>query len=143
VKLEGSIGDKVDYAGAEVGSGANVSLGTTFRPTDHLELQATASREWLNVRGRRLFSAQVDWVKATYTFSSRSLVRVIAQRSDVEREGVPRDRSLSLSGLYGYKLNWQTVFFVGYGDASITASNGRLAPAERSLFMKIAYAFQR
>ena len=58
-------------------------------------------------------------------------------------EGEPRDRRFSLSGLYAYKLNWQTVFFVGYGDSSITGETGALTLDRRSLFMKVAYAFQR
>jgi predicted porin len=79
-----------------------------------------------------LFNAQIDWLKATYTFSPRSLVRATAQRKTIERNGTT-DRKTTFSGLYAYKLNWQTVFFVGYGDAEDA----------RSVFMKVAYAFQR
>ena len=81
--------------------------------------------------------------KGTYTFSPRSLVRAIAQQSTIERDGDARDRRFSLSGLYAYKLNWQTVFFVGYGDSSITGETGALTLDRRSVFMKVAYAFQR
>ena len=56
----------------------------------------------------------------------------LAQRSTTERNGVA-DRRTTLSGLYAWRLNWQTVFFVGYGDAEDA----------RSVFMKVAYAFQR
>ena len=119
------------------------SLVGTGRLTDHLELQLRTSREWLDLDEGRLFDAQIDWVKATYTFSPRSLVRAIAQQSTIERTGSARDRRFSLSGLYAYKLNWQTVFFVGYGDSSITADTGALTLDARSVFMKVAYAFQR
>ncbi|HYI11187.1 MAG TPA: DUF5916 domain-containing protein [Thermoanaerobaculia bacterium] len=129
VKLEGSFGEKVDYTTGRLGDGANLALSSSVRPTDHLELQLTTSREWLDLPTGRLFSAQVDWLKATYTFSARSLVRVTAQRDAFEREGAARKASTALSALYGYKLNWQTVFFVGFG--------------EESAFMKVAYAFQR
>ncbi len=143
IKLEGAFGEKVDYAGGTLGDGANLSLSSTIRPTDHLELQATTSREWLDTDAGRLFTAQIDWVKATYTFSARSLVRLVAQRSEVDRTGARKDRSLSLSGLYGYRLNFQTVFFVGYGDSSVTDAAGKLFCDRRSVFMKVAYAFQR
>ena len=99
-----------------------------MRPTDHLELQGTVSREWLD----GVYTATVDWVKATYTFSARSLARVIAQQNVFDRDG-ERTRSLNLSALYGYKLNFQTVFFVGYGDAQ----------DQESVFVKLAYAFHR
>ena len=88
-------------------------------------------------------AAQIDWLETTYTFSPRSLVRAVAQQSTISREGFSRDRRCSLSGLYAYKLNWQTVFFVGYGDSSVTADTGALTLDARSVFMKVAYAFQR
>jgi hypothetical protein len=47
--------------------------------------------------------------------------------------------------LFAYKLNWQTVLFVGLGDERDVnvANDDRLTPARRQLFMKISYAFQR
>jgi hypothetical protein len=143
LKLEGSFGEKIDYLQGRLGEGAKLALSATTRPTDHLELEATVSREWLDLPAGRLFDAQIDWVKATYTFSSRSLVRLTGQQSTVNRAGEDRDRNLSLSGLYGYKLNWQTVFFIGYGDSSITDERGVLTREARTVFMKVAYAFQR
>ena len=128
LQLSGTFGDKVNYENGTVGRGANLSLSTTVRPTDQLELQGTVSREWLD----GVYTATVDWVKATYTFSPRSLARVIAQQNVFDRaEG--RDRTITFSALYGYKLNFQTVFFVGYGDAQ----------DQESVFVKVAYAFQR
>lgn len=130
LQLEGSFGEKVDYAEGRLGDGANLSLTATFRPTDHLEVQGTSSREFLDLPTGRLFDARVDWLKATYTFSARSLVRLTAQQTAIERDG-NKHSSISLSGLYGYKLNWQTVFFVGFNETP------------RSVFMKVAYAIQR
>jgi hypothetical protein len=136
VRLDGSFGEKLDYAGGNKGEGANLSLSTTLRPTDHLELQATSSREWLDLPDTgRLFSARVDWLKATWTFSARSLVRLTGQRNALDYAGKTRNVTTSLAALYGYKLNWQTVFFVGYGDDSTIGTP--------SVFAKVAYAFQR
>jgi hypothetical protein len=143
IQFDGAAGQKLDYAGARVGTGAALNLSSTLRATDHLELQLKTSREWLDVDDSRLFDAKIDWLKMTYTFSSRSLVRLVGQNREIRRGDSPTDRSLSLSGLYSWKLNWQTVFFVGYGDASITGETGTLIPDTRSLFMKVAYAFQR
>ena len=137
--LDGDVGQRIDYAGARVGNGGMVNFGTSMRASDHLELQLTTTREWLD----DVFSANIDWLKMTYTFSRRTLVRVIAQQSEVDRSALPRDRSLSFSGLYAYKLNWQTVFFVGFGDSRITGDGGALVQQPRSVFMKVAYALQR
>jgi hypothetical protein len=144
IQLDGIAGERIDYAGGRVGTGAVLNLSGTLRATDHLELQLRTSREWLDLADDgRLFTAKIDWVKATYTFSPRTMVRAIVQDSTIERRDADPDRQLSLSALFGYKLNWQTVFFIGYGDASITDDRGQLTRTARSLFTKVAYAFQR
>jgi hypothetical protein len=135
IQLKGQFGGKLDYAQGREGEGANLSLSTTYRPTDHLELQATASREWLDVAAGRLFDARVDWLKATYIFSARQLVRLTGQRSVLDHAGAPRKTRTSLAALYAYKLNVQTVLFFGYGDESVADSP--------NVFAKVAYAFQR
>ncbi len=141
IQFDGSAGQKLDYENAQVGNGANLNLSSTLRATDHLELQVKTSREWLDVDDGRLFDAKIDWLKMTYTFSSRSLVRLVGQHREITRRDANTNRSLSLSGLYSWKLNFQTVFFVGYGDSSITGDSGALVPETRSVFMKVAYAF--
>ena len=46
------------------------------------------------------------------------------------------------SGLFSYKLNWQSVLFVGYGDDRVEDTLANLQPFRRSLFIKLSYAFQ-
>jgi len=47
------------------------------------------------------------------------------------------------SALFSYKLNWQTVFFLGYGDSRVLEPKGDLLRSDRQFFLKISYAFQR
>ena len=47
------------------------------------------------------------------------------------------------SALFAYKLNWQSVVFLGYGDTRTLSEDGGLPPAGRQLFLKVSYAFQR
>jgi hypothetical protein len=51
--------------------------------------------------------------------------------------------SLSGSALLAYKLNWQSVMFVGYGDERELSDANRLEPLDRQFFVKLSYAFQR
>ena len=53
-----------------------------------------------------------------------------------------RDRSFNGSALFAYRLNWQTVLFVGYGDSRALSDANRLVPAGREFFVKASYAFQ-
>ena len=124
-------------------------------------LDLLADRRWLDVDNgtgteARLFTAKVERIKATYTFNRRSFVRLIAQREARHQDSVlygfdpvtdpPKSESTQLSALFAYKLNWQSVLFVGYGDVrerSIDPLVDGLQPAERSFFLKLSYAFQR
>ena len=98
----------------------------------------------------RLFIQQVSRVKATYTFTSRLFVRAIGQYVATTRDPSlytvpvdPRSGDFSGSALFAYKLNWQSVLFIGYGDSRELTTNSRLAPVGREFFTKISYAFQR
>ena len=55
-----------------------------------------------------------------------------------ERSGV-----FSGSVLLGYKINWQSVLFVGCGDDRELSDTHRLTPSGRQVFTKLSYAFQR
>ena len=150
ITLDGSFGDRVDYMNVRIGRGGSFTLTSSIRPTTHLELAASVNREWLDVGAGQLYSADIDRLKATYVFNSRSLTRIVAQRSNVDRSAwlynqvvSPRDGDLTLSALYGYRVNWQTTFFIGYGDLRLLDETARLLPSHRSVFMKASYAFQR
>jgi hypothetical protein len=158
VTLQGFLGSEIDFDNVRTGHGGDLTAAVTARPTDHLELQFNGDRRWLDVSGGRLFTAQVERFKATYTFSARMFLRVIGQYVETRRDpslytfSVPkRTGAFDGSALFSYKLNWQTVFFLGYGDSRILNSETRafpqdvrygLVPASRQFFLKISYAFQ-
>ncbi len=155
--LDVTIGDAVDFDNERPGRGATIGLRATLRPTDHLELQLNGNRRWLDVspdgtgpHDQRLLTAEIARLKATYTFTSRTFLRLIGQRIRNEFDPalytfpVPeRDESFSGSALFAYKLNWQTVLFLGYGDDRLLSAEDHLEPARRELFLKVSYAFQR
>jgi len=120
-----------------------LTFGSTVRPDPRLELSVNASRQWLNVDGGRLFTAQVERLKAVYSFSSKSIVRVIGQYIGNSFPGDQHDGSFSGSVLYSYKLNWQTVLYAGYGDDRELTVNNDLVKLDRSFFFKVSYALQR
>lgn len=153
-EVDGNIGREYDFENGRVGDGLRLSSAVTVKPTDHLALEFIGNHQTLDVDGDdgrhgRLFRAQTARLKATYTFTARALLRLIGQwveterdpslyRFDVER----KDGGFDGSALFAYKLNWQTVLFVGYGDNRALAGNGDLAATGRQFFLKISYAFQ-
>jgi hypothetical protein len=75
---------------------------------------------------------------------------VIGQYVDTKRDPTlytfaisARDANFSSSGLLAYKLNWQTVFYLGYGDQrTFSESTDNLEKSGRQAFAKVSYAFQ-
>ena len=143
VSLEGRVGESIDFGGGRVGDGVFLSVAATVRPIDRLDLQANVSRETLDVDGGRLFTAVVERLRAQYSFSAKSLLRVIGQYVTEDFPGEGKSGNFLGSVLYSYKLNWQTVLFAGYGDDRVLFDDDRLVRTGRSLFFKVSYAYQR
>jgi hypothetical protein len=148
VELDVTAGDDVDIESQRPARSVTVALQGTVRPTDHLALALNGSRRWLDVaptgsgpKTLRLLTADVARLKATYTFSSRAFLRLIGQQTDQNENG--RTESFTGSALFAYKINWQTVLFLGFGDERALSPDDRLEPTNREVFLKVSYAFQR
>ena len=155
VGFSGALGDSIDFTNGRVGQGGDFALFGTVKPTDHLALDFNADRQWLDVNAGgglegRLFTAQIERLKVTYNFTARAFLRVIGEYLDVDRD--PRlytspvrasSGSFAGSALFAYQINWQTVLFMGYADDRLQNRLGDLQRADRLLFVKISYAFQR
>lgn len=151
ISFDGWVGDEVDFDNNRLGRGASIASTASLRPTDHLLVDLTLNNRWLNIHDDRLFTAQVERMRATYTFNPRMFIRAIVQNERTNRDlalyGSDVDQhSGDLSGqmLFAYKINWQTVFYVGYGDLrEVTTEQGDFEPSNRQFFAKVSYAFQR
>ena len=155
VNVNGDWGDAIDYVDGRPGHGGDVSLSARFQLGDHLELRWNDALAWLDIdtpdhARRRLFTAGVHRLKATYNFTNRMFLRAIAQYIRTDRNpslysdsSVPRrEAGFSGSALFAYKVNWQTVLFVGYGDNRALNDRYDLVRSDRQFFLKLSYAFQ-
>jgi hypothetical protein len=158
IGISGLAGQDVDVENVRVGRGLSVTAFATVRPTDHLTLDANSAVSWLNVDrpaaavpgGDRLFTAQVQRLKATYNFSPKMFLRLIGQYVSTRRDPTlyafevrAHSGDFSGSALFSYRLNWQTALFVGYGDERSLDEQEHLVRTERQFFVKLSYAFQR
>jgi hypothetical protein len=154
ISVDGTVGEEVDFANARGGHGATINASLRLNPNDHLELEALGSRRHLDVVARgpaaRLFVARISRLRATYSLNPRTFARIIGQY--VSTTATPElyltdtsKRSGVLTGsiLLAYKINWQSVLFVGYGDDRTTDDRRVLAPTGRQVFIKTSYALQR
>jgi hypothetical protein len=151
VSVDGVVGQEIDFANARRGRGRSLNAYARVHPTDPLEIEALQNWRVLHVEdGQRLFLARVSRLRGTYTLSAGFFLRVIGQYVATTRDPTlyvesvePRSGRLSGSALLAYKINWQSVLFVGYGDDRELSPEDRLEPASRQFFVKMSYAFQR
>jgi hypothetical protein len=156
INVDAQFGDEIDFANARTGHGPSLVTSATVRPSDHLTLSLAWSYRALNVDdpnlgSGRLFTAQVERLRAVYAFNARSFVRLIGQYVQTTSNPAlylfpvdPKTATFSGSGLVAYKLNWQTVMYVGYGsEHDYMTATDRLEPAMRQFFAKLSYAWQR
>jgi hypothetical protein len=150
LSADGRVGEEFDFANARLGHGAIVNLLARINPTRHLEVEVVQNQQLLNVEGQRVFTARVSRLRGVYTFTPRSFVRTIVQYVSTDRDQAlyvePVDATsafMSSSILFAYKLNWQSVLFVGYGDDREQSDLSRLEKSGRQAFVKVSYAFQR
>jgi hypothetical protein len=155
VAIDSYFGQEIDFANGREGNGVTLIGSFTLHPGDHLDIRGNVSRRWVNVddangASGRLFTAQVERLRTTWSFNSRSFLRLIAQYTDTKRDPAlytfevgEKSATLTGSALFAYKLNWQTVMYAGFGnERAYDADTDRLEPNNRQFFTKVSYAWQ-
>jgi len=145
-----SHGDQIDFDNTRLGEQTVIEPFVNWNVNRNLLLRYNAAFFQLDTQqGAKIFDAAVHDVRLTWQFSVRSFLRLTTQFQDVERNQTEytdtvdaRSKDVGRQLLYSYKINPQTVFFLGYSDQLIDedALDG-LTTTDRSWFMKIGYAF--
>jgi hypothetical protein len=144
-------GGDVDYDNGRQGTSVSLLPSVELKLGRHVNLQAQHTHEWFDVDAGRLFEAGLTEVRAVYHLNVRTFVRAILQHTDVTRDPglyefpVPeRSRRFFSQYLFSYKVNPQTVVFVGYSDTYLGGRDTTtidLAQTNRTFFMKLGYAW--
>lgn len=144
------VGDQVDFANTRLGDELRFQPRIEWNVNEHLLARIQSSFVKLNSKeGPNIFDAQVHDMRLTWQFNNRSFIRMTMQHQDVERnqalyidEVDANSRKVGRQLLYSYKLNPQTVFFLGYSDSHIDDDDlDTLTSKDRTLFLKLGYAW--
>ena len=144
------MGEEIDFANTRRGAALRLSPEVRVNLGRHLRADLNGTWQRLNIGGERLFLARVADVRVIWQFDNRTFVRLITRYSDVARTTalyrsqatLPETKSWSNEVLFSYKLNPQTVLFLGYSDNHFGERGIDLTQADRTLFLKLGYAFR-
>lgn len=143
-----TLGDQIDWAGARLGRRLRFQPGLTQKLTRRLKVDLAGTWERLDVDGSRLYTATVGQATVAYQFSTRAFLRALVQYWESEYDALRyqdgrgnEERALGSQVLFSYKVNPQTVFFLGYSDTAEGTDDFGLTKTGRTLFAKIGYAW--
>jgi hypothetical protein len=141
-------GGQVDYVNTRSGDFINISTGFWYRLGRHLYIEPIFTRETMDVAEGWLYTSTIGQFEASWQFNPRCFVRAIVQHvedrfnPDLYSDGRgAEDRNLFSQFLFSYKVNPSTVLFVGYSDVSLANDDFGLTPVDRTIFVKIGYAW--
>ncbi|WP_448213404.1 carbohydrate binding family 9 domain-containing protein [Colwellia sp. MEBiC06753] len=154
--IDSTIGDKIDYDNNRLGETFEITGNFTWHPNQHLEIDIyhTYSRldaDSLSGTNDEVFTANLTDARIRYYFDVASSIKLSMVYQDIayNPENNPyyffseTERSLATQLIYSYKVNPQTVFFLGYSDNSFEDDYlGKLKQSQRTIFSKISYAWR-
>jgi len=146
--IDATYGDRIDYANARPGTRLRLDPRVELRPGRHLRLDLSHAFERLTVDAGRLFTANISQVRAVYSFTRRAFFRTIVQYVHYDRQAEnytfsvdPVSKSVFSQLLFTYKINPQTVFYLGYSDNHFGDQQTSLTRSDRTFFVKVGYAW--
>lgn len=141
-------GDQIDFVHARAGTEVRFQPGVTINLGRHWLLQYTHTFNAFDLPQGRLFTANVAEPRLVYQINTRTFVRAILQFTDIRRDASlyrnpveAEDRRLFTQFLFSYKVNPQTVLYLGYSDNSVGTDRFGLLRADRTFFVKAGYAW--
>ncbi len=150
VALLVSTGDAVDFATPQRADQLLIAPALEFKFGRSFNAKLEHSLRRLDVAGGELFTENLSQLRLVYQFNLRMFVRTIMQYRDIVRDPSlytfpvnAKDEDLFTELLYSYKINPQTVAFVGYSDGRVGTETFDLTRANRTFFVKLGYAWLR
>ncbi|MGH7571668.1 MAG: DUF5916 domain-containing protein [Gemmatimonadota bacterium] len=147
--LFASGGHEIDFDNVRRADEVFLNPSVDLRIGRPLELSMDHTYQRLSLDGARIFTANLTEIRALYHFNVRTFVRAIVQLRDNDfnpamfvEEVEPEEQRVFSQLLFSYKLNPQTVIFLGYSDNYRGTSEFDLTQSDRTFFFKVGYAWR-
>jgi len=145
-------GEIIDFVNVRQSDFQRVEPLVEFKIGKRISGELKHTYESFEVRGQEFLEANLSQTTLRYHFNVRTFVRAILQFRTVDRDlglynpGIslrPEEEDLFTQLLFSYKLNPETVLFLGYSDRSLGNEAIDLTQANRTFFLKVGYAWLR
>jgi hypothetical protein len=141
-------GDMIDYSNNRLAWHVILNPRLEFNLGRHFNIDLRHRYMQMADDGNEIFTANLSQVKMIYNFNVRSFVRAIVQYQDISYNPamyifpIPaEEQTVFTQFLFSYKLNPQTVLFLGYSDNHLGYSGIDVLQKDRTFFMKLGYAW--
>ena len=158
-------GDRVDLANTRLGKVTTIEPYVSWNLGRSAILSVDHSYERLSRDGGDVYVANLTDLRLSYQFNLRQRLRLAILRSDLKLDptlytgyvnGVPEhSRDINTQLIYSYKINPRTALYAGYADGYFGGDVNLgpdglpayeffpVAQTDRTLFLKIGYAWER
>ncbi|MCL1059859.1 carbohydrate binding family 9 domain-containing protein [Shewanella gelidimarina] len=143
-------GDSIDFSNDQLGTKFLLNPGVSWNVTDSIALDVSHVYRTMDVDDGRLFTANLSDLRLSWYIDIHNFIRLSSVYTHIERDpslylySSPNKVQQDLGNeiLYGYKLNPQSVFYLGYSDGlKSNDSIDSLMKTEETYFMKMSYAW--
>ena len=148
-ELELTIGDKIDYDNDRLGDITSIYGNISYNVNKHLEFDFSHTYSDLEAEGANVYTENLTELRVSYQFNINSYLKFNIVYTDIDfnlennaAAYTTKDNRLSTQLIYAYKLNPQTVFYLGYSDNSYQDDSLKsLERSQRTVYSKISYAW--
>jgi len=141
-------GGAIDYNNSRAAHSVYINPAVDLSPGKHVNISLNHTYERLSAEGERIYTANLFQAQIIYNFNVRSFFRAVFQYTHIDRNldlyvssAEPLTKKLFTQFLFSYKLNPQTVLFLGYSDNySNFVKSIDITRKNRTFFLKIGYA---
>lgn len=141
---------EIDLANNRLADRLRIHPEFDWNISEHLLLKVIHRYQTMDSDSGRLFTANLTDLRLTYQFNIRSSLRFSAINLDLSRD--PNEylfsevdsttKSLSTQLLYSYKVNPQSLVYLGYSDHGFQNDDlAKISKDQRSVFVKFSYAW--
>ncbi len=140
-------GDSIDYTNSRLARSSLINPGIEWSVGKHLNMDLSHIFERLSFQGEKIYTVNLFQARLVYNFNVKTFLRAILQYMDISRNTdlyvipiEPESRNFFTQFLFSYKINPQTVLFLGYSDNLLGTNGIDLIRTDRTFFLKIGYA---